>query len=328
MIDRRTFIGATAGGFVAASLPAHAQKDASKVYRVGFLGAETASYDQDRVAILRAELKKFGYAEGRNLVVETRYAEGRYDRMDGLAAELVGKKVDVIVASGSKAGVAASRATTTIPIVVSNMGDAIFPGFVTNYAQPAGNVTGMSQQNPEVTAKQLELLKQVNPQLARAAILVNPANPNTALVLEKLRRQGEAFKVGIEPVEVRHPEEVENAFRAIAKLGVGAVVVQSDTLFSARFPAIADLAARQRIASVGILGFAHAGGLIGYSSNRTEAWRHTMVYVDRILKGAKPADLPVEQAMKIELAINLKTAKALGITIPQSLLLRADEVIQ
>jgi putative ABC transport system substrate-binding protein len=327
-MDRRTFVEAAVSSLLAAPFAAHGQQPPTKVYRIGFLGAESASYDSRRLEVLRTELRKLGYAEGRNIAIEPRFAEGNYDRLPALAAELVGLKVDVLVTSGSKAGVAASRATATIPVVVSNMGDAINPGFVANYAQPSGNVTGMSQLNPEVAAKLLDLLKQVKPQSATVAVLLNPANPNSGLVLRAQKRAADAMKVALEPVEVRGPDELESAFSTMGRRGIDALLVQSETMFSAHAKAIADLAIKHRIASAGTFDFARAGGLIGYSTNRLEAFRHLVRYVDKILKGAKPADLPVEQPSKVVLVINLNTAKALGLTIPQSLLLRADEVIQ
>jgi putative ABC transport system substrate-binding protein len=261
-------------------------------------------------------------------VVEARFAEGDYDRLSVLAAELVGLRVDVLVTSGSKAGIAASRATTTVPVVVSNMGDAINPGFVGNYAQPGWNVTGMSQLNPEVAAKLLELLRQIKPQSAPVAVLVNPANPNTGFVLATLRRAADAMKVTLEPIELHGPGELASAFSALGARRIDALLVQSETMFAASAKTIADLAVKYRIASAGTFDFAHAGGLIGYSTDRLEAFRDLVGYVDKILKGAKPASLPVEQPSKVVLVINLKTAKALGLTIPQPVLLRADEVIQ
>jgi putative tryptophan/tyrosine transport system substrate-binding protein len=327
LMDRRTFFEAVASSLLVATFAAHGQQPPIRIYRIGFLGAESVPYDARRLQILRTRLRELGYMEG-TVVIESRFAEGNYGRLPALAAELVGLKVDVLVASGSKAGVAASRATATIPIVVSNMGDAINQGFVGNYAQPVGNVTGMSQLNPEAATKLVELLKQVKPRSATVAVLVNPANPNSAMVLETQRRAAEAMKVTLKPIEVHGPGELTSAFSTLGERGIDALLVQSETMFSAHANAIADLALKYRIASAGTIDFAHAGGLIGYSTNRLEAFRDLIGYVDKILKGAKPADLPVEQPSKVVLVINLKTAKALRLTIPQALLLRADEVIQ
>jgi putative ABC transport system substrate-binding protein len=296
-----------------------------KTYRIGFLGSESASYERDRVEVVRNGLRELGYPEG-GIVIETRLADGDYGRLAGLAAELVNLKVDVLVCSGTKAGLAAKRATATIPIVVSNMGDALINGFVTSYARPGRNVTGMSLLNPENIGKQLELLKQIKPQMATVAILLNPANPGTSLQL--VRRVAESLHVALESVEVHGANEIEGAISNIGVRRIDALLVPSDTLFASHYHAIADRAVKTRIASAGTFDFAHAGGLVGYSTSRMEAWRYLVGYVDKILKGAKPGDLPVEQPIKNELVISLKTAKALGLTVPQSLLLRADEVIQ
>ena len=324
-MDRRMFIGAFAVGLVAAPLPTLGQPPPMKTYRIGFLGSESASYERDRVEVVRNGLRELGYPEG-SIVIETRLADGDYGRLAGLAAELVNLKVNVLVCSGTKAGLAAKRATATIPIVVSNMGDALNNGFVASYARPGGNVTGMSLLNPENIGKQLELLKQIKPQMATVAILLNPANPGTGLQL--VRREAKSLHVALESVEVHGANEIEGAISNIAVRRIDALLVPSDTLFASHYHAIADRAVKTRIASAGTFDFAHAGGLVGYSTSRMEAWRYLVGYVDKILKGAKPGDLPVEQPMKNELVISLKTAKALGLTVPQSLLLRADEVIR
>jgi putative ABC transport system substrate-binding protein len=329
MIQRRTFVEAAALGLLVASSSAYGQQPPTRSYRIGFLGAESASaaYDTRRVEILRTRLRELGYADG-TVVIETRFAEGNYDRLPVLAAELIGRKVDVVVASGSKAGIAASRATATVPVVVSNMGDAINPGFAGQYAKPGGNVTGMSQLNPEVAGKLLEILKQAKPRSGTVVTLVNPANPNVRLVIEAQQRAAESLHVKLETVEVRRPDALAGAFAAMERKGIDALVVQSETMFAANARTIAGLAVKHRIAAAGTYDFGNAGGLIGYSTDRTEAFRQLVGYVDRILKGTKPADLPIEQPSKVVLVINLRTAKALGLTIPQSLLLRADEKIE
>jgi putative ABC transport system substrate-binding protein len=328
MTTRRYFLLGAAGCAIALPLAARGQTKPARVYRVGVLGSESSAYDANRMEIFRAALAERGYVEGRNLVIVTRRAEGDYARLPALAAELLRENVDVVVANGSKAGKAAMEATTRVPIVVSNMGDAINPGFAAKYGQPGGNVTGMSMQNPEVAAKQLELLRQVKPRSATVAVLVDPANPNAGLVLETLRRHGKSLKLAILPVEVRRPEALPGAFAAMGKAGVDALLVQSDTLFAANAKTICDLALERRVAAIGTLEFALAGGLIGYAPDRKDGWRRIAAYVDKVLMGAKPADLPVEQPTKIDLVVNLRTAKTLGLTIPQALLLRADEVIR
>lgn len=304
-----------------------AQAQAGKTYRIGFLGAESAAYDRSRVDLVRARLGELGYVQS-SILIETRFADGNYGRLPTLAAELAGLKVDVLIASGTKAGIAAKNATTTIPVVVSNMGDALGAGFVASYARPGGNVTGMSLLSPEVVVKQLELLRFVRPNTPKVAVLVNPANPNTKRIVENLRREAKVLQVALEPLEARNAAEIEDAFATMARQHIDALVVQGETLFVAHAKAIAARATRERIASAGTFDYVHAGGLIGYSTNRMEAWRHLVTYVDKILKGAKPADLPVEQPTTNELVVNLATAKALGLTLPSSILLRADKTIQ
>jgi putative ABC transport system substrate-binding protein len=237
----------------------------------------------------------------------------------------VSLKVDVLIASGTKAGLSAKRATTTVPIVVSNMGDAVGAGFIADYAHPGGNVTGMSLLSPELAGKQLELLRLVKPRTPTAAVLVNPANPNTTRIGGDLKREA---GIAVEPMEAGTADEIQGAFVKMRTRHIDALLVQSETLFVAHAKTIADRAIKGGIASAGTFDYVHAGGLIGYSTNRMEAWRYLVGYVDKILKGAKPAELPVEQPTKYELVINMKTAKALSLTLPQSLLIRADEVIQ
>jgi putative ABC transport system substrate-binding protein len=328
MIERRAILRAIAAALLTAPFALRAQSPAPRTYRIGFLSAESASAGQPQLDILRKDLDQLGYVEGRNLVIEVRHADGNYDRLPSLAAELVRLKVDVLVTSGSKAGFAAKETTTTTPIVVNNMGDATSAGFVPSYARPGGNVTGLSMMNPEMTTKQLQLLKEIKPNTVAIAVLMNPANPNYALTLAAIRREAASLNVRIEHFDIRREDEFERAFLDMKRAGIDTLLVQSETMFAARAKTIADLAAKHGIAMAGILSYARAGGLVGYSANPVDTWRHVVVYVDRILKGAKPADLPIEQPTKVYLVINLKTAKALGLTIPQSLLVRADEVIQ
>ncbi len=325
-MDRRPFISGIA--LCAILLPLGIGGQQPKLARIGFLGAESAVQAQGDLDNLRSDLRELGYVEGSTLVFEVRVAGGDYDRLPRLAKELADLKVDVLVTSGSKAGIAAKEATSTVPIVVSNMGDAVLAGFSGSFAQPGKNVTGISMMNPEVTARQLGLLREVKPGLERVAVLMNPANPNYALTLAALRREAAASKMHVEPFDVRRADEIEPAIRAAARARSDAMIVQSETLFSAQAASIAALAAKERLASAGVSLFGRAGGLIGYSANSRERWRHVAVYVDRILKGAKPADLPIEQPSKFELVVNLRTAKAIGVTIPQTLLLRADEVLR
>jgi putative tryptophan/tyrosine transport system substrate-binding protein len=326
-MDRRTFIG-TAGGLLAAPFAAFGQQPLGKVYRIGFLGTQRASDYVTRLEALRMGLRELGYVENRNFVIEFRSAEGKYDRVPGLAVELIGLKVDVLVVDSSVTALAAKHITTTTPIVVASIGDAVNMGLIASYAKPGGNITGMSFLLEELTAKRLELLKQAKPSIAKVAVLTRPVNPAFVQVLRVLRSEAERNMVQIEPIEVRDASELESTFSTLATRGFDAIFLHSDAVFFTHAESIAALAVKHRIASVGPWDFGKAGGLIGYGVNVMDNYRHIAVFVDKILKGAKPADMPVEQPTKVELVINMKTAKALGLTIPQSLLLRADEVIQ
>ena len=327
-MDRRTFIGSVALGIAAAPFAAFGQQPLAKVYRIGYVGPQRASDYEARLEALRMGLRELGYVENRNIVIEFRAAEGNYDRLAELAAELVALKVDVIVVEGPTSALAAQHVTTTTPIVVANVGNAVNSGLVASYAKPGGNITGMSFLLEELTAKRLELLKQAKPSIAKVGVLVHPANPVFVQILAVARSEAERDGVQIERVEVRDANALEGAFSTLATRSVDAILVHSDGLFYAHAKSIAALAAKHRIASVGPWDFAKAGGLIGYGVNTLDNYRHIAVFVDKILKGAKPADIPVEQPTKVELVVNLKTAKVLGLTVPQSLLLRADEVIQ
>jgi len=328
MPDRRAFIGTAAGGLLAAAFSAFGQQPLPKVYRIGYLGTQRASDYKAQLEVLRMSLRELGYVENRNIVIEFRSAEGRYDRIPELAAELIALKVDAIVVEGPLSAHAVQHVSTTMPIVVGNVGDAIKAGLAASYAKPGGNITGMSFLAEELTVKRLELLKQAKPSIAKVAVLVRPANPVFVQILATARGEAERNRVQIEPIEVRDASELESAFSTAERRGVDAMLVHNDTLFYHRAESIAALAAKHRIVSVGNWDFAKAGGLIGYGQSMVQSYRHIAVFVDKILKGAKPADMPIEQPTKIELVINLKTAKALGLTIPQALLLRADEVVQ
>ena len=312
---------------LAAPLAVEAQQP-GKVPRIGFLIAETLSGQASRVEALRAGLRDRGYVEGKSIAIEFRSADGNYDRLPELAAELARLKVDVLVAFGSKAVLAAKRATTTIPIVVPVIGDPVARGVVSSVARPGGNITGSATFAPEVAAKRLELLKEAVPRITRVAVLLNPATPAMEPLVQARRATAKALKLELQPFEVRAPKEFGRTFSAMANGRVDAVLVSTDTLFASNAREIADLAAKQRLPSAGGKEFAEAGGLIGYGANDAELYRRGAYFVDRILKGAKPADLPVEQATRFELVINLKTARALGLTIPQAVLIRADQVIQ
>jgi putative ABC transport system substrate-binding protein len=327
MMDRRTFVARLGSGLLVAPLVARAQQPA-KVARLGFLSATSAASYARRVEALRAGLGDHGYVEGKNILIEFRWADEHYERLPALAVDLAGLKVDIIVTAGTPPTIAAKNATKTIPIVMVSTGDAVATGLVASLARPGGNVTGSTVFSPQLTAKRLELVKETLPRARLVAVILNPANPAQTLNFEAMESTAKSLGIGLRKFEPRGPNELESIFSAMAKLRVDAVVTTQDAMIRAHAQEIANLAAKMRIPSAGNKALADAGGLIGYGVNVFEIYRRAGTYVDKILKGAKPADLPVEQATKFELIINLKTAKALGITIPQSVLLRADEVIQ
>jgi putative tryptophan/tyrosine transport system substrate-binding protein len=328
-MDRRRFFGAVAGSLLPVPLAGLAQQ-AGKMYRIGYLGAAYASApgSERRVAAFRKGLRELGYVEGTNVIIDFRWAEGDSDRLADLARELVRLRIDVLVTQGMTATRAAQEATSTTPIVMLAIGDAIGAGLVASLARPGGNVTGSTFQGPQLYAKQVELLKQVIPRLARVAVLVNPNNPGNRGTIKVMEDTAQTMKVALTEIDARGPAEFDGAFRAMAQNRVDAVVVSADAVLVANAGAIADLAIRQHLPAASGWEFAESGGLLGYGPNIYELYSRAPRFVDKILKGAKPADLPVEQPTKFELVINLKTAKALGLTIPQSLLLRANEVIE
>jgi putative tryptophan/tyrosine transport system substrate-binding protein len=320
-----------------ASPVAEAQQP-TKVHRIGWLMADvrpsssTGTFQATEEAF-RQGLRALGYVEGQNLVIESRYAEGRAERLPDLAAELVRLQVEVLVAGGAPAIRAAQHATRTIPIpiVMAGTSDPVAQGFIASLARPGGNITGSSDQNAELHAKRLDLLKATVRQSERIAVLLNPASPYHASRLHSLTMGAQRLGVQLQFVEVRRAEELDAAFAALAQARAGALLVLDDALVitPSRGGRIADLAATSRLpAMYSRREFVNAGGLMSYAADFAELHRRAATFVDKILKGAKPADLPVEQPTKFELVINLKTAKALGLTIPQSLLLRADQVIE
>lgn len=293
-----------------------------KVPRIGILSAGAASAREEA---FREGLRELGYVEGQNVAIVTRYAEGRFDKLPDLANELVRLKVDVIVASPTEAIRAAQRATKTIPIVMAFSGDPVGSGIVTHLAQPGGTVTGLASAAPELTAKRLELLKAIAPEISRVSYLANQATSKR--FVSEMEVAGRALGVQITPVMVQDANDLDRVFSAVAKVPRGGLVV--DLVLHEYRHRIADLAIRHRLPAIsGPKEFAEAGGLMAYGPDYPDLFRRAALYVDRILKGAKPGDLPVQLPTKFELVINLKTAKALEITIPQSLLLRADQVIE
>ena len=309
---------------VLAPLSAAAEQPA-KVPRIGYLASTSPSPVHDA---FRQGLRELGYIEGQNTVVEYRWAEGKLERFPDLAAELVRLKVDVIVASTTAPALAAKNATTTIPIVIVYVADPVGRGLVASLARPGGNITGLSWGGIELSGKQLELLKEAVPKLSRVAVLTNPAGEFHRAVLREAEAAAGALAVQLQPFEVRDPTDFDSAFAAMTRARAGALLVPGDPMFFIQRTRVAHLAAKSRLpAMYGLREHVEAGGLMSYAPSIRDTHRRAAVYVDKILKGAKPADLPVEQPTKFEMVVNLKTAKALGLTIPQSILIWADQVM-
>jgi ABC-type uncharacterized transport system substrate-binding protein len=326
---RRAFIGTLAGGLLAAPLAAGGQQ-AAKVYRLGLLGGSPPNSPGGRRAWegFFQGMRELGYVEGQNILVEGRFYGDHTERLPALAAELVQLKVDVIVVGAAPAPEAAQRATSTIPIVMAIHVDPIGSGLVASLAKPGKNVTGVSTVGPELVGKRLQLLKEVIPGISRVAVLSNPTDTAQALLLRDAQVAARSLKVRLQVLEARAPGDFAGAFSAMTKERAAGVIVLTSSMFYAERARIVDLAGRSRLPAIyGVKEFAEAGGLMAYGVNLGESFRRAATYVDKILKGARPADLPVEQPTKFELVINLKTAKALGLTIPPALLARADEVI-
>lgn len=327
MNKRRKLITALGASALAAPLPSFAQQPV-KIARIGFLGAASATGFAKQLDGFRLGLRDFGYTEGKNIVIEYRWAEGNYARLAELAAELVRSNVDVIVTHGTPGTRAAKGATTTMPIVMAVSGDAVVTGLVVSLPRPGGNVTGSTFFGPELSAKQIELLKEILPRITLVAALMNPDNPVIGPMLKAIEITTKSLRLGLQQFAVRGPNEFENAFSAMVQKSIEAVAIQEDGMLNANVRTAGDLAIRKRLPLVGNTEVPQAGGLLGYGVNFPEIFRRAAYFVDKILKGAKPADLPVEQPSAFDLVINMKTAKALGIQIPQSVLLRATEVIQ
>ena len=323
MIPRRDFIALVGG---AAVWPVVARGQQAKVARLGFLGSASATGFQ--VEALRAGLRDFGYVEGRNIFIEWRFAEGKYDQLPKLAAELVRLNVDVIVTHSTAGTQAAKAATATIPIVMAVAGDATALGLVSTLARPGGNVTGSTFFDPEQMAKRMELLKEISPSIMRLAVVLNPNNPMNELILQTMETTAKPLGMELKPYYASSPNEFENTFAAIATQKNDAVVIHDDPTLVVNAKEIALLATKQRLISIGHPAFSAAGGLMAYGTNLYNLFRRAGYFVDRILKGTNPRDLPVERPTKFDLVINLKTARALGLTVPPQLLARADEVIE
>ena len=329
-IDRRVFLGGLGMSVLAAPLAAEAQQ-AGRIWRIGLL--DYGSPDPARLAWWRAfqdRLRELGYVEGQNVVFQPRWGNGQVSRLQGLATELVTAKVAILVTAGNPASLAAKQGTSSIPIVTATGPDPVELGLAASLARPGGNVTGMTSISSELSAKRLELLKELIPQVSRVAALSDRTARGSALNVRDTEVAARSLGIALQSVAVRpDPRDYDAAFVAIKRAGAGAVIVVQSSAFFSSYQRIADLALTHRLRSAGgSKEYAEAGGLFTYGADFPDLFRRAAVFVDKILKGAKPGDLPVEQPTTFELIINLKTAKALGLTIPQSLLVRADEVIQ
>ena len=327
MVDRRTFIGALASGFLVAPLAAHAQQaGASRVPRIGVLSSNLPAGRSE--AFLQG-LRELGYLEGKSITIEWRNVQGRADLLPAAAAELVGLNVDLIVASDARAAVAANQAASKTPIVVAAAGDLVGSGLVSSLARPGGKVTGLTLVSPDLLRKGLELLKELNPKLSRVVVLGDSQSQSYAAQVREMEVAAMALGLQLQLVELRGPNDFENAALAIAKGGGGAVTTLRSPFINSQNERVVQLAMKSRLPAIDSDSqFVDAGGLMSYGPNYDHLFHRAATYVDKILRGARPSDLPVEQPTRFELVINLKTAKTLGITIPQALLLRANEVIQ
>jgi ABC-type uncharacterized transport system substrate-binding protein len=314
--------------FLVICTPAQAQQP-EKLSRIGFLSGVSPSINSARVEAFRQGLRELGYVEGKNIVIEYRYAEGRLERLPALADELVHLKVDVIVTAAPPPTRAAKQATSTIPIVMTFDDDPVGSGFIGSLARPGGNITGLSAQAPETIGKQLELLKEIVPNLARVGVLGDVTRPGIPQVLREVNITADALRMQVRYLEIRAPKDIETAFRAASKQQAEALVVLGSPVLNSQQKQVAALAVKNHLVVIySNREFVEAGGLMSYGVSFTDLFRRAATYVDKILKGAKPADLPVEQPTKFEFVINLKAAKQIGLAIPPNVLARADKVIR
>jgi ABC-type uncharacterized transport system substrate-binding protein len=328
MNNRRKLVIALGAGALTAPLAAEAQAPA-KVSRIGLLTAISPSEAALWHQAFRLGLRDLGWIEGKSISIEYRYAEGKSDRLPDLVADLVHLKVDVIVTSGLSDALAAQKATRAIPIVMASGGDPVATGLVESLARPGGNVTGFSQMGPQMAGKRLELLKEMVPKLSRVAVLWNPQGVGSQLNWKEIQLPAQRLGVQLHSLEVRSPNDFDKAFEDATKARAGALAILSSPVIITNLKRIADLAAKSRLPSIfSYSEFADAGGLVTYGTDRADMFRRAATFVDKILKGARPADLPIEQPTKFELVINMKTAKALGIKIPQSILTQATRGIE
>ena len=330
MNNRRKFVLAIGAGALVSPLSSLAQP-APKVWRVGFLSQRHVTFvDADFMyGPFTQGMRELGYVEGKNLVIEWRSGEGKSERLPELAAELVRLKPDVLATGGTPAALAAQKATTTIPIVMIGLGDPVGSGLVKSLARPGGNSTGLSVISADLGPKLLEILRGMVPKVTRVAVLENPANASSTALLKNVEAAAQRVGVKIQPVEASTPQQIANGFAAMAKQNAGALIVSLDPFFQQQKNQIVELAAKQRLPAIGGYGeYVEAGGLMSYGQNLRETCRRAATYVDKIFKGANPGDLPVEQPTTFDLFINRKTANALGLKIPNSMLVQATKVIE
>ena len=327
-MDRRTFIGVVAGRLLAVPVAAEAQP-AGRVYRIGFLGNSTAALEANLVGPFREGLRDLGYVEGRNVLIEYRWAEGKYDRFPALIGELLALKVAVIVTAGTPATLAVKKATTSVPLVMLAVGDPVGTGIVPSLSHPGGNITGLTAISTEMDAKRLELLREVVPSVSYIALLWNAGSPLQVLAEKQVQAAAQVLRMRVLSLGVKTEEEIKSALAVMARERPDALLVLADRLLLHHRALIMDFATRHRLPGVhAYRELVEAGGLMSFGPSYADMHKRAAYFVDRILKGAKPGDLPVERPLTFELVINLKTARALGLTIPQSLLQRADQVIE
>lgn len=330
MISRRRFLGIAGSALLVAPLVGEAQQPARKTFRIGVLAAGGASDLSLRFDPFRQGLRELGWIEGQNISIQYRYAEGQFDRLRDLAAELTRSKVDIIVTSSTPAAVVAKQSTETIPIVMISVADPVGLRLAASLSHPGGNATGVSYSvGLEIFIKQVELLKETIPKVRRVAVLSNRDHPSHPLIVRDAEAPARSLGIELQILEARAPNEFDRAFGAMGRARAGALLIVGDPMFTLHRTRLAELAARNRLPTASsVREFVEAGALMSYGPRLPDLFRRAAYFVDKILKGAKPGDLPIEQPTKYELVINLKTAKTLGVTVPQSMLLRADEVIQ
>ena len=314
--------------WLTAASPTEAQQT-NKIPRIGYIGAVSSAANLARVEAFRQGLREAGYIEGENIIIEFRYAQGKFDRLPALVAELVGLKTDVIVTGGASVTRRVKQATDRIPIVMTNDNDPVGNGFVTSLARPGGNITGLATLTADLSGKRLELLREIIPKLSRVAVLGTSTEPGNAQTLKETELAGAAFNLEIRYIDVLHRRDIETAFQTATKERADAIFLLTGPIFVSQRKQIAKFATKSRLATISYRpDFVEDGGLVSYAPSLTDLSRRAAVYVDKILKGAKPTELPVEQPTKFELVINLKTAKQIGLTIPPNVLVRADRVIR